>query len=125
MHGSHQCTANKKSENRAIMALSKLLMRLGDYRGRKSETDILGIRSKTMDEFEIAGKETKCKYNAMVDCRGGACLKCGWNPKAAQERIQRMMCKRIQNRGVSATYYDESMENKDRKSTRLNSSHAT
>ena len=65
-----------------------------------------------MDEFEMAGKETKCKYNAMVDCRGGACLKCGWNPKAAQERIQRMMCKRIQNRGVSATYYDESMENK-------------
>lgn len=31
-----------------------------------------------------------CQYNAGVDCSGGNCFKCGWNPEVEQKRREKM-----------------------------------
>ena len=37
--------------------------------------------------------EPDCPFNAMLDCPPGEahnCKKCGWNPKVAEERLEKM-----------------------------------
>lgn len=52
-------------------------------------------------------KEELCKYNENVECREGNCLKCGWNPKVAKKRLERIRAKLIrQYKGKEVWQYE-------------------
>lgn len=53
-----------------------------------------------MEEHIITMNEGKCKYNTMVGCNGGACYKCGWNPRVAKERTTKILRVRAQSSEV-------------------------
>ena len=41
----------------------------------------------------------KCKYNPAIDCGGGDCERCGWNPAVTAERIRVLRIRRKLARG--------------------------
>lgn len=43
----------------------------------------------------IESKTGVCRFNGQVDCRGGKCYACGWNPAVSERRIEVWMKKRL------------------------------
>ena len=44
-----------------------------------------------MDNVNNIKVSRKCTYNSQVDCNAPACWKCGWNPRVAKERIDKLL----------------------------------
>jgi len=62
-----------------------------------------------MKVSEFVGNWTPCDYNIGVDCStGGICVRCGWNPKVAQKRINALRVK--QDSGTLVQKKEEEVE---------------